>query len=413
MKFFDLIADELKSIINLNKHIFYKKIYAFVDRLKNVAIIRKEKNFKNVISQCLRDTVLIWHFTELSDIEKKIYREMSLVNWYSVLIKKFKKRTSAALINVQSIKYTLNDAFEQKDFRVFAQDFFRHAKVAGITFIYNQLCMIWNNLNWQFRQHISQFKETITIQSFWEQLDDQIDIWHEMFSIKQNYSQFRRNLNSKQYYSSQKRNQNSQSYRNKNHAYQDRSQMPRNDRFLRVEIIIKMKNSRKSSSEQDFSRGKNNEKYDKKNERFFENNRRARDKFKIKTYLTHDDNQDTDNEIIIDDCENYYQSQNLQYFDSDYDFEKLSDFEITILTTATTKFFCRRCDRIFFFNNQLHKHIKVAKCVKVQTTNKTIKWNNETYLNNIFAINDNSISLISFKIDSNKNIEIEYDFKDW
>ena len=247
-----------------------------------------------------------------------------------------------------------------------------------------------------------------------------------MFSIKQNYSQFRRNLNSKQYYSNQKRSQNSQSYRNKNHTYQNRSQMSRNDRFFRVKIIIKMKNSRKSSSEQDFFKSKNNEKYDKKNERLFENDKQKRDKndrqekydkknkyddrFKVKIYLIHDDNQNTDNEIITDDCENYHQSQNLQYFDFDYDFEKLSDFEITVLTTTTTEFSCRRCDRIFFFNNQLHKHIRVMKCIKTQSTSKTKK--SETYLN-IFAINDDFISLISFKVDLNKDIEIEYKFKNW
>ena len=446
VEFFDSIADELKSIINLDKHIFYNNIYVFVDRLKDVAIIRKKNKLKNVISQYLRDIALIWHFTKLFNIEKEIYREMSLINWYNFLIKRFKKRTSAALINVQSIKYTLNDAREQRNFKIFAQNFFRQTKAAEITFIYNQLCMIWNNLNWKFRLHILQLKETITIQFFLKQVDDQIDIWHEMFSIKQNYSQFRRNLNSKQYYSSQKRSQNSQFYRNKNHAYQARSQMSRNDRSLRVKIITKMKNSRESSSEQNFSRSKNtNEKYEKKkNERSFENDRQKRDendrqerdendkqkrdkddrqkrydkknkyddRFKVKICLIYDD-QDTNNDTIIDDCENYHQSQNLEYFDFDYDFEEFSDFKITILTTTTTEFSCRRCERIFFFNNQFHKHIRVAKCIKVQTRNKTIKWKNEAYLNNIFAINDDFISLISFKIHSNKNIEIKYDFKDW
>ena len=80
VEFFDSTTKESKSIINLKKHVFYKNIYAFVDRLKDVAIIRENDKIKNVISQCLRDTVLIWHFTKLSDIEKEIYREMSLIN---------------------------------------------------------------------------------------------------------------------------------------------------------------------------------------------------------------------------------------------------------------------------------------------------------------------------------------------
>ena len=83
--------------------------------------------------------------------------------------------------------------------------------------------------------------------------------------------------------------------------------MSQNDRS-RIKVIIKVENSRESSSEQNFFRGRvdTNEKYDKKNERLFENDRQKKnkndrqkrydkknkydDKFKIKAYLIHDDN---------------------------------------------------------------------------------------------------------------------------
>lgn len=80
--------------------------------------------------------------------------------------------------------------------------------------------------------------------------------------------------------------------------------------------------------------------------------------------------------------------------------------------TTTTEFFFRRCNHVFSLNNQLHKDIRFIKFVKTQlaTANRMIK--SETYLNNIVAINNDSIALISFKIDLNKNIEIEYNFKD-
>ena len=38
VEFFDLEYEDIRSIINADKYIFYKDIYVFVDRLKNIAI---------------------------------------------------------------------------------------------------------------------------------------------------------------------------------------------------------------------------------------------------------------------------------------------------------------------------------------------------------------------------------------
>ena len=84
------------------------------------------------------------------------------------------------------------------------------------------------------------------------------------------------------------------------------------------------------------------DKYDKKN--------RYNEKFKTKAYLIYDENQNTDNESTNDDCENYHQSQNLTYFDSNYDFEE--EFEATILNiVAVNHFCCRRCAFVCSSNN--------------------------------------------------------------
>ena len=50
IKFFDSTVDDLKSIINLNKHVFYKNIYVFVNRFKNVNSVRDENELKLIIS---------------------------------------------------------------------------------------------------------------------------------------------------------------------------------------------------------------------------------------------------------------------------------------------------------------------------------------------------------------------------
>ena len=47
VEFFDFIAEKLELVVNFNKHIFYRDVYAFVDRLKDVANIRKKKQIKD------------------------------------------------------------------------------------------------------------------------------------------------------------------------------------------------------------------------------------------------------------------------------------------------------------------------------------------------------------------------------
>ena len=105
---------------------------------------------------------------------------MSLQNWYNVLIKKFKERASTVLNYLQFIKYTLKNAKKHKNSRIYAQNLFKHVKTAEFISIYNQFILTWNNLDWQFRQHVFQLIEQITIQIFLKQFDDNCDIWFKL-----------------------------------------------------------------------------------------------------------------------------------------------------------------------------------------------------------------------------------------
>ena len=59
IEFFDFRTKKTDSIINLDKHVFYKNIYVFVNRLKNDNSIRKENKICFIISQCLQIIFLI------------------------------------------------------------------------------------------------------------------------------------------------------------------------------------------------------------------------------------------------------------------------------------------------------------------------------------------------------------------
>ena len=406
--FFDSTVDEQRSVVNLKKHVFYRDIFAFVNRLKNVSSVREKNKLRLIISQCLRDIVLIWHSTELFDVEKEIYRNMSLQNWCNVLIKRFKERTSAALNFIQSTKYTLQDARMQKNFRVFAQNLFRHVKAASLISIYNQLILTWNNLDWQFKQHISQFAKNITVQVFLKQLDNNCDIWFELANSNQNFKRF--SISKPFYQDAAKRNTNRYfSQSNRSLSKQDFTYQNQNrKKSSNVEITVKMK-STKESNDREFERDSRNRIYDrKKRDRirmtFRDKNTKdfkTKDKDKTKAYIAHEENDNASASEFNDSM-----NSDLQYFDFDYDEFYDSEKIIEANHVIALNVFCRRCTISFSSNNMLHKHIRSNSCSKISKSSVYVSDNND--FNTKFKIR-----IIRFEIDSNKNIETEYDFRSW
>ena len=61
IEFFDLEYENSNNsfIVNVDRHVFYKDVYAFIDRLKNLALLREKNKLRVIISQCLRDFALI------------------------------------------------------------------------------------------------------------------------------------------------------------------------------------------------------------------------------------------------------------------------------------------------------------------------------------------------------------------
>ena len=97
----------------------------------------------------------------------------------------------------------------------------------------------------------------------------------------------------------------------------------------------------------------------------------------------------------------------MTYFDSDY--EKPNDFENTILVNSiiSNEIHCRRCRTVFNSNNLLYKHFRANSndCKRITFEKNFIK---KVHINMI----QNAFSLIHFKINSNQDLNIEYDFRE-
>ena len=106
------------------------------------------------MSACLRGSALLWHSTELSEIEKELLRTASVQQWTIILIKRFKERTTTAVQKLQAEKYTMADARAGKSPRAWVTSMLRYAKAAEFTSVHNQLTVIWNNLALDFKRDI-------------------------------------------------------------------------------------------------------------------------------------------------------------------------------------------------------------------------------------------------------------------
>lgn len=59
MEFFDSTIDNNTVVINVEKYVFYRDVYTFVDRLKDTIIFKNSDKLKSIISQCFRNFALI------------------------------------------------------------------------------------------------------------------------------------------------------------------------------------------------------------------------------------------------------------------------------------------------------------------------------------------------------------------
>ena len=71
--FFDLDYEGSGPVVNSGKYVFYKNVYVFIDRLKDMAPLRGEDKLRTVFPQCFRGINLIWHLSELSELEKNLF----------------------------------------------------------------------------------------------------------------------------------------------------------------------------------------------------------------------------------------------------------------------------------------------------------------------------------------------------
>ena len=80
-------------------------MYAFVDRITNLAATKGEDVIKNLLPLYFRGSGHTWHTLKLTSMKKDFLREASIRQIKIQLVKRFKERGSVALAALQSKTY--------------------------------------------------------------------------------------------------------------------------------------------------------------------------------------------------------------------------------------------------------------------------------------------------------------------
>ena len=348
----------------------------------------------------------------------------------------------------------MSNAKQQRNFRMYTQNIFRHVRTVELESIFNQFILIWFNLDYEFRRDISKSKSNITIRIFLDQLKKKFDIWFDMTNQFAFNSKFSNNNRFNKQDKRDRQNEFSQSsnefnaflfqvYRSidyfvfaqQKQVYQKQSFAQSKRRsvalsFAKQLLLLTSKNAFDSKNQT----RQQKEKFDDRDDK----------NFKRKIYVLNEFEKKNDQKLIeknffIDETN---ESQSTYYFENliYYDFDHFDDFDHESTTRhfiLSIVFICRRCTKFFVSNNKLHNHIRNVECsdfnarLKKSFSNQQLNFFREIEIDavdshvviifiiktikNSFESNSNhdSISIVSSNVDFSKNIEIDCEYRDW
>ncbi|KAN0086940.1 hypothetical protein V8E54_000628 [Elaphomyces granulatus] len=165
----------------LQNHTYYRDVYVFVERLKDLQAIKGEDLVRNNIHASLRGSALDWYTVELTDFERRSLRQLPLVDgWYTMLVNRFKLRPSEALGKLTTLSFAPAEVHQGRSVRAFAQAVFRYSQAADIRSQYNQITQAWTKLHPNLRRDVPEPTEKTTIAEFLSQLEAKESIWRDI-----------------------------------------------------------------------------------------------------------------------------------------------------------------------------------------------------------------------------------------
>jgi hypothetical protein len=183
LEFFDSAYEEkiiatAKSIQHANKNTYFRDVHLFIDRTKDIALVKDYDTVRNNLYICFRKQVMMWYTAEMSNEKKELIKIDNNLNvWERYLVKKFRERSNVAMITITKEKYIMNDARRRRESREYVDVIMRIARFVELDIEAHQIMLIYNDLNLKFQRNVSMSELTTKIQNFLQCLNDKKNIW--------------------------------------------------------------------------------------------------------------------------------------------------------------------------------------------------------------------------------------------
>lgn len=208
LSFFDSLYDDKfihndeETMKHIEKNTYFKDVHLFIERAKNLAIVKKANLIRDNLWTCLRDIALTWWTKKLFEVEKRMTRLTSRSNdqldeWIRSLHDRFKESFNVTLKIMTREKYTLRDAINRRESREYAQKIVRLAKNVDMNTLQSQLDTIYNDLNLALRKNDikrSRVDNDATLSEIMKNMNDSKHDWwnYDIKTLRSQLSLFNR-----------------------------------------------------------------------------------------------------------------------------------------------------------------------------------------------------------------------------
>ena len=152
------IESGVEPIEHHNNDTIYRDVHLFIERAKEVAVIKGAKVVRDNLWRNLKGDAIRWWDGEMSPGEKRLSRmseegrEVTGIDeWIALLHARFKKPSNLAMEALTKERYTIRDAANRREPREYAQKMLRLAKDAGMSLVQNQLDLMFNGIDLDVR----------------------------------------------------------------------------------------------------------------------------------------------------------------------------------------------------------------------------------------------------------------------
>ena len=180
--FFDSWYEEKNAIIDnsiehSNKNTYFRNIHLYIERIKNMTILKDVDVIRANLYNCMREHALRWYIEVVNNDQKRLIKlKEDVEKWKRLLLKRWKKSSFTTLTIITKKKYIMKNVRKHKELFDFVEIIIREVKSIMMS-IYSQLYLIYNELKLKFRRDLIKSTKNTIMNDFLQQLDNKKEIW--------------------------------------------------------------------------------------------------------------------------------------------------------------------------------------------------------------------------------------------